>query len=300
MDIKVSIIIPAFNEESNILPLVEKFDQLLRNPNLQYEVILVDDGSTDKTYEIALQCQHKYEFLKIVRHRVRKGITDALLSGFDIASGDIFVYFPADLQYMPEDIPKLIAKFDDGYEVVTGWKVGKYEKRFVSDVYNWLSRILFQVPVHDLNSIKAFKREVVDKLPWRKDWHRYIVVMAYEAGFSIAEVKVTLYLRKYGKSKFGFWRIPIGVLDLIAVKFQISFMRKPLLFFGSIGGVLLLVGLIVGIIALYMRFGLGQGYRPLLYLVTFLGLSGLLLFVLGFLAETIAGIQDEIRRLGRK
>lgn len=220
-----------------------------------------------------------------------------MLSGFNIASGDIYVYFPADLQYLPEDIPKLINKLEEGYELVTGWKTGKYEKRVVSGIYNWVSRKLFKVPVHDLNSIKAFKKEVVDKLPWRKDWHRYMVVMAYEQGFNIAEVKVHLYPRKYGRSKFGFWRIPVGVLDLIAVKFQMSFMRKPMLFFGSISAALLLAGLIVGIIALYLRFGVGKGYRPLLYLVIFLGLSGLLLFVLGFLAEAIAGIHDELKKL---
>ena len=296
---EISIIIPAYNEEENIPILMEKLDEMIKEDGSAFEVVLVDDGSYDNTYNKAVEYQKRYEFLKVVRHKKNRGITDALLSGFNAASGEIFVFFPADLQYMPEDIPKLIAKIKEGYDVVTGWKVGRYENRLVSSVYNWLSRKLFRVPVHDLNSIKAFKREIVDNLPWRKDWHRYMVVMAYEQGYDISEVKVNLYPRKYGKSKFGFWRIPVGVLDLVAVKFQMSFMRKPMLFFGSIGGALILAALIVGIVALYLRFGLHRGYRPLAFLVIFLGISGLLLFVLGFLAEAIAGIRDEIKQLRR-
>jgi glycosyltransferase involved in cell wall biosynthesis len=297
---EISIIIPALNEEENIPILLEKLAGMIKKEELVFEVILVDDGSKDKTYKKAVDYQNKYDFLRALKHRKTKGITGALLSGFNVASGEIFVFFPADLQYMPEDISKLIAKIKEGYDVVTGWKVGKYENRFVSSVYNWLSRKLFRVPVHDLNSIKAFKKEVVEDLPWRKDWHRYMIVMAYEQGFDIGEVKVNLYPREYGKSKFGFWRIPVGVLDLLAVKFQLSFMRKPMLFFGSIGGVLILAALVVGIVALYLRFGIHRGYRPLAYLITFLGLSGLLLFALGFLAEAIAGIRDELRRLERR
>jgi glycosyltransferase involved in cell wall biosynthesis len=299
---EVSVIIPALNEKGNIPLLLEKFDSMIKiNEGSQsFEVILVDDGSEDGTYETALRLQKKYEFLKLTRHKRHRGITDALLSGFDIASGDIFVFFPADLQYLPEDIPKLVAKLKEGYDIVTGWKVGKYARQFVSGVYNFLSRRLFHIPVHDLNSIKAFRREVVEKLPWRKDWHRYMVVMAYERGYDVAEVKVDVYPRRYGKSNFGFWRIPVGVLDLIAVKFQISFMRKPMLFFGSVGGAFTLAGVIVGIYALYQRFVLHHGYRPLGYLIVLLIIVGILFFVLGFLAETIAGVQDELRRLEKK
>ena len=296
---EISVIIPAYNEEENIPILLEKLDEMIKKEGSAFEVVLVDDGSNDNTYSKAIEYQNKFDFLKVVRHKKTKGITDALLSGFNVANGEIFVFFPADLQYMPEDIPKLIARIKEGYDVVTGWKVGKYENRFISGVYNWLSRKLFRVPVHDLNSIKAFKKEVVENSPWRKDWHRYMVVMAYEQGFDIGEVKVNLYPRKYGKSKFGLWRIPVGVLDLIAVKFQMSFMRKPMLFFGSIGGVLILAALIVGIVALYLRFSLHRGYRPLGFLIIFLGISGLLLFIFGFLAEAIAGIRDEIEQLRR-
>jgi len=293
----VSIIVPAYNEEENIPFLVDAVDSMIKESGLHCELIIVDDGSEEETYIKAVEAQKKHNFIKVTRHKRRMGVTEALLSGFKMAEGDIFVYFPADLQYVPEDIPKMVEKIQEGYDIVCGWKVGKYNKRFVSNIYNALSRKLFHTPVHDLNSIKAFRREIINEIPWRKDWHRYMVVMAYEQGFNVGEVRVKLYPRRYGKSKFGGpGRAIIGVLDLIAVKFQISFMRKPMLFFGSIGGVLLLASLIVGIVALYLRFGLQHGYRPLIYLVIFLGLSGLILFIFGFLAEAIESIRDEIKK----
>ncbi|MDO9575938.1 MAG: glycosyltransferase [bacterium] len=297
----VSIIVPAYNEEENIPLLVDAVDNMMKESRLHCELIIVDDGSEDETYIKAVGAQKNQNFIKVTRHKRRMGVTEALLSGFKMAEGDVFVYFPADLQYASEDIPKMVEKIQYGYDIVCGWKVGKYNKKFVSNIYNALSRKLFHIPVHDLNSIKAFKREIINEIPWRKDWHRYMVVMAYEQGFNVGEVRVNLYPRRYGKSKFGGpGRAIVGVLDLIAVKFQLSFMRKPMLFFGSIGGILLLAALIVGIIALYMRFGLHHGYRALGFLVIFLGLGGLILFIFGFLAEAIAGIRDEIKTLKRK
>jgi len=297
----VSIIVPAYNEEENIPLLVDAVDSMIKESRLHCELIIVDDGSEDETYIKAVGAQKNQNFIKVTRHKRRMGVTEALLSGFKMAEGDIFVYFPADLQYASEDIPKMVEKIQGGYDIVCGWKVGRYNKRFVSNIYNALSRKLFHIPVHDLNSIKAFKREIINEIPWRKDWHRYMVVMAYEQGFNVGEVRVNLYPRRYGKSKFGGpGRAIVGVLDLIAVKFQLSFMRKPMLFFGSIGGILLLAALVVGIVALYMRFGLHHGYRPLGFLVIFLGLGGLILFIFGFLAEAIAGIRDEIKTLKRK
>ncbi|MFA5032423.1 MAG: glycosyltransferase family 2 protein [bacterium] len=295
MNTKISIIVPAHNEVENIPLLINEFHKIKLK---DYEVIIIDDGSTDDTYLEANKLVSKNKFLKVIRHKRKRGITDALISGVDAAAGDIIVFFPADLQYLPEEISKLTDKINEGYDIVTGWKTGKYEKWFVSGIYNTLSRKLFNIPVHDLNSIKAFTKEVFYKIPLRKDWHRYMVVLAWEQGFNVAEVKVTLYPRKYGKSKFGgIGRVFIGVLDLLAVKFQISFMRKPMLFFGTTGGILLVLTFIIGAIELYFRFVLLKGFRPMLYLIMFLGLSGLIFFVLGFLAEAIAGIQDEIKKI---
>jgi glycosyltransferase involved in cell wall biosynthesis len=294
---KVSIIVPAHNEEKNIPLLVEKFSEMFDNSKLSGEVILVDDGSTDKTLFLAQEYQKRYPFLKVVSHRTNRGITDALVTGFKNSRGDIFVFWPADLQYLPQDIPKLIDKMDEGFDVVCGWKEGNYGiKSFVSFIYNTLSRWIFGMKVHDLNSVKAFRKKIVEEIPiLRKDWHRFMVVMAKEKGFKIDEVRVKLYPRKYGKSKFGFWRIPIGFLDLLSVKFQISFMKKPMLLFGSSGILLILLGILAGLVALYLRIFLREGYRPILYLVILFMLLGFSSFALGFLAEAIAGLREELQ-----
>ncbi len=298
---KISVVVPAYNEEENIAPLLEHFDNMFRESRLDGEVLLVDDGSTDKTLELARESQKKYPFLKALPSKTHQGLTSALQRGFDNATGDIYLFWPADLQYMPEDIPKFIQKMKEGNDIVTGWKQGSYGiKSFVSFFYNGLSRWLFGIKVHDLNSVKAFRKQVLNDMPLRKDWHRYLVVMAAERGFKVDEVKIPLYPRKYGKSKFGFWRIPVGVLDLFSVKFQVSFMRKPMLLFGSIGLILFVLGFLTGLLALYLRIVQHEGFRPLLYLVILLVLSGLSLFALGFLAEAIVSVREEIEHLRKK
>jgi glycosyltransferase involved in cell wall biosynthesis len=300
-NIKVSVVVPAYNEVDNIDPLMEEFAQMFSRSRIRGEVILVDDGSTDGTYLKARECRQKYHFLKVVSHRRNLGIMQALMTGFSRARGRIFVFWPADLQYLPQDIPKLVERIDGGYDVVCGWKQGSYGlKRLVSFFYNLLSRMVFRIRVHDLNSVKAFRREVVDDVPMRKDWHRYMVVMAADKGYRVGEVKVNLYPRRSGESKFGFWRIPVGLLDLLSVKFQLSFMKKPLLLFGSAGLVLIFLGILTGGVTVYLRIAKSEGFRPLLYLVILLVLSGISLFALGFLAEVIAGLKEEIRSLKTK
>jgi glycosyltransferase involved in cell wall biosynthesis len=297
-EVKVSVVVPAYNEAENITPLMEEFSKMFSESKMKGEVILVDDGSTDGTFLKAKACQDKYSFLKVAVHKRNKGLTDALMTGFSIARGKIFVFWPADLQYLPEEIPKLVERIDAGYDVVCGWKQGRYGiKRFVSFVYNFLSRILFGVGVHDLNSVKAFRREIVNEVPLRKDWHRYMVVMAADKGYKIGEAKVKVYPRRFGQSKFGFWRIPIGFLDLLSVKFQISFMKKPLLLFGFSGLILIFLGILTGGVAIYLRIAKQEGLRPLLYLVILLTLMGISLFALGFLAEAIAGLKEKIDNL---
>lgn len=297
---KVSIVVPAHNEEGNIPQLVERIAELIRsNTGYEYELLLVDDGSTDNTHQVMLKCQAQHEFIKVIHHRNVRGITHALFSGFERASGEYYLFFPADLQYAPEEIPKLLEPLNRGADIVTGWKTGHYHRAFVSTVYNSLSRWLFKLPIHDLNSVKAFRREVVDALPLRRDWHRYMVALAAQEGYRIEEVRVNIYPRSWGRSKFGFWRIPIGILDLLAVKFHISFSKRPMLLFGSAGGASILLGIIAGLVALYYRIFLHQGHRALLYLVILLILAGLSLFALGLLAEAIAGVEERISRLER-
>jgi glycosyltransferase involved in cell wall biosynthesis len=298
---RVSVLVPAYNEEENIIPLVERFAEVFGRKGMDAEIVLIDDGSTDRTHERAKECQARFPFLRIVRHRRNLGLTEALKTGFREASGEVLVFYPADLQYDPKDLPLLTEKISEGYDLVAGWKEGDYGLRgLTSYFYNALSRLLFHIDVHDLNSVKAFRRTVADSITLRKDWHRYFVVLAAEHGFRISEVKIPLYPRKHGKSKFGILRIPVGILDMIHVKFQMVFMRKPMLFFGTIGVLLFLIGLAAGVYALYQRFVLFQGFRPLLYFVVLSVLSGIVFFSLGFLLEVLMTMLEKLEEITRE
>jgi len=298
----VSVIIPAYNEEGNIPDLCRLFSEMVEKSGYKFELVLIDDGSTDTTYEKIKEASRKYDFIIYRRHPLNFGLTDALRTGFKAATGNVYVFYPADLQYLPEDIPALVTPImEKGVDVVAGWKQGKYKKRFVSSVYNYLSRKIFGLKVHDLNSVKAFKASVVRDMFLRKDWHRYLVVLAADKGYKIDEVKMPLYDRHWGKSKFsGLFRIFVGVLDMIAVKAQLSLLKKPLLFFGMSGFAFFGVGTLVGIYALYLRFIEGQGFRPMLYLVLLLIGLGVALFILGFLAESLAAMKEELSAVRRK
>jgi hypothetical protein len=184
-------------------------------------------------------------------------------------------------------------------DVVTGTKQGQYEKAFVSGIYNGLCRALFGVNVTDLNSVKAFRRQVMELQPLRPDWHRYMVVIAAVEGFRIESRPVPLHPRRAGQSKFDWRRIPVGVVDLLSVWFQVRFGRKPMLFFGVVGAILFLVGFLAGIFALVLRFGFGVGFRPLLNLVETMVICGVVLFGFGFVGELVAGLREENRELAR-
>jgi glycosyltransferase involved in cell wall biosynthesis len=292
---QVSVVVPAHNEEENLPALLEAFDDVFRRERIAGELILVDDGSTDRTYPKARDLGNRYRFLRIYSHKTREGVTAALNTGFSVARGRFLFFFPADLQYHPQELPQMIDRLSSGFDVVTGWKQGRYGgKRLVSVIYNLLCRMLFEIPVHDLNSIKGFKREVLPGLAFRKDWHRYLVVMAHEQGFKVTEVKVKLYPRKFGKSKFGLWRIPVGFLDLLAVKFQISFSKKPLLFFGSLGLIMVATGILIGLGAILWLVFRHEAYRPVLYLVMLLEILGISFFGLGFLGEILIEMQNRM------
>jgi glycosyltransferase involved in cell wall biosynthesis len=297
----VSVLVPAKDEAPNLPEFVRQCDEALRPAGFSFEVIVVDDGSRDESARVLRELSRQYPFLRLVTHRRQRGIADALRSAGEVARGDIFVFYPADLQYRPADIPGLVAPILAGRaDIVTGTKQGKYEKAFVSSVYNTLCRWLFGVRVTDLNSVKAYRREVMLNVPMRPDWHRYMVVIAAADGFRLDSLPVPLYPRQAGVSKFGWKRIPVGVLDLISVWFQLRFGRKPMLFFGLAGAILFLVGLVAGITALVLRFGYGIGFRPLLNLVETMVISGIALFGFGFVGEMVAGMREENREMLRQ
>jgi glycosyltransferase involved in cell wall biosynthesis len=296
----VSVLVPAKDEAENLPEFVQRCAQALGSAGFSFEVIVVNDGSRDGTDRVLRDLERQYPFLAVVTHRRQRGIADSLRSAGEVAHGDVFVFYPADLQYLPEDIPALVAPILQGRaDIVTGTKQGKYEKAFVSNVYNALCRWLFGVGVTDLNSVKAYRREVMLGVPLRPDWHRYMVVMAAADGYRLTSHPVPLYPRRAGISKFNWRRIPVGLLDLISVWFQLRFGRKPMLFFGVGGAVLFVIGILAGIAALVLRFGYGIGLRPLLNLVETMVISGIVLFGFGFLGEMIAGMREETREIAR-
>ena len=294
----VSILVPAKDEAENLPLFMEQASAAFASAPQRYEIIVIDDGSVDDSWSVLQQLAAQYPFLRPVRHSVKRGIADALRTGYLHSRGGILVFYPADLQYKPEDIPRLVAPIiADEADIVAGYKDGKYEKAFVSGIYNSLSRSLFKVTVRDLNSVKAYRREVMDALPNRPDWHRYMVVMAAAQGFKVSEVRVPLYPRNAGQSKFGIGRIPVGLLDMLAVWFELRFARKPLLLFGMMGAGLFVVGVIVGIIAILWRVIGGVGFRPLINLVETCLTVGSVFFATGLIGELIAAQRAELSQL---
>jgi len=294
--VDVSILVPAKDEAPNLPTFLELCRESLTSQPWRFEVVVVDDGSRDGTAQVLTQLRHDYPFLRVVTHRRQRGIADALRSASDAARGDIFVFYPADLQYLPEDIPRLVEPILAGdADMVTGTKQGKYDKAFVSNLYNGLCRALFGVPVTDLNSVKAYRREVMQGVPLRPDWHRFMVVIAAADGFRLTSRAVPLYPRQAGVSKFNWKRIPVGVLDLASVWFQLRFGRKPLLFFGVAGAILFFVGFLGGVAAFIIRFGFGVGFRPLINLIETMVISGIALFGFGFVGEMIAGMREDLQ-----
>lgn len=308
-----AVVVPAFNEAPVIPDLVRELRAAFRDLGLSGQVILVDDGSTDGTADLARREAAGWEDFRVVGHRKNLGKTEAMLTAADLTDRTYLVLFDADLQHRPEEIARYLAKLQEGWDVVTGRKVGAYDKRGVSSVYNALSRRIFNVPVSDLNSMKAFRAEILDGMFLRHDWHRFFVVLAHARGYKVTELDIELLPRRAGQPKFqGLRRIVIGVMDLLSVWFMLFFSRKPLLLFGATGFALATLGALVGLLAVYLRFlhpMLGfapyippMGYRPLLTLVSILETLGFLLVGFGLVSEQIAQVRfelDDLRRKGR-
>lgn len=299
-DPRVSVLVPAMDEAENLPEFLRQCAAMIAAATVPYEVVVVDDGSGDDTPAVLRAEAARYPWLRSVRHRSRRGIADALRSGYLSARGDILVFYPADLQFRPEDIPRLVQPIlDGGSDMVTGFKQGKYEKAFVSGIYNGLSRRLFDIPVRDLNNVKAYRREIMANQPVRPDWHRYMIVLAHAQGYTVSEVPVPLYPRHAGKSKFGLSRIPIGVLDMLAVWFELRFGQKPLLAFGMLGAGLFALGLLAGLVALVVLLTQGIGMRWVWTLIQTCLILGSVFFATGLLGEQVAVTRAEQRELRR-
>lgn len=298
----ISVFIPARNEAGNIAPLFNKIARAFESMRVSGEIIFVDDGSTDKTWDEATNAAARYPFARLFRHRKSLGLTEAMRTGFPHCRGDAVVFLPSDLESDPEeDIPRLVGKLNEGYDVVAGWRQGRRDgKVFASAIANVVSQKLFGIKVHDMNWIKAFRREVVENLHLRSDWHRYILILAAAQGYRIGEVQVNYYPRQKGKSHYGFGRIPISFLDVLVVRFLLTFSRKPMLFFGGIGLGLGAISITTfAVLAVMYLIDLGQR-RPVFDFAGVLLIAGVLFFVVGFLAELIVNQNERIDDLERR
>ncbi len=295
-----AVVIPAFNEAPVVPDLIAELRATFERHGLDGEILVVDDGSTDGTGDLVEKEAAGWGSVRVLRHRTNLGKTAAMLTAARSTDRTFLVLFDADLQHLPDEIPRFLERLHDGSDIVTGRKVGAYDKRAVSSLYNVLSRRIFRVPVSDLNSMKAFRREILDELHLRHDWHRFFVVLAHARGYSVTEIDIELYPRRAGVSKYtGFFRIVVGVMDLLSVWFLLLFSRKPLLLFGFSGAALIGLGAVVGGVAFYLRFVEGFGFRPLLYLVILLETVGFLLVGFGLVAEMVAQLREEVDSLRR-
>ena len=296
-----AVVVPAYNEAPVVPALLRELKETFEKHRLEGEVLLVDDGSSDGTAGLARAEAGEWSALRVLEHRRNMGKTEAILTAARETDRSVLVVFDADLQHSPEEIPRFLEKISAGWDIVCGRKVGDYEKQRVSSAYNWLSRRLFRVPASDLNSMKAFRTAVLDDIRLRRDWHRFFVVLAHMKGYSVTEIDITLYPRRAGISKYrGAWRVIGGVIDLLSVSFLTIVSRKPLLLFGTVGVLLVLMGIAVGIVSIYLRFAHGLGFRPLLDLVVLLETVGFTVFGFGLLAEMVAELREEVEALGAR
>ena len=302
---QLSVLVPARNEAGNATELVARVGRAFAALGLaadEGELVFVDDGSTDGTGPLVDGLAGQHSFLHVIHHRRNRGLTAALQTGFRAVRGEYVLFLPADLESDPEtDIPLLFGKLKEGYDVVSGWRQGRKEgKVFASGIYNAVSRGLFGLTLHDMNWIKGFRREVIETLPpLRSDWHRFLLHIAAHQGYRIGEVPTPWQRRRSGRSKFGFRRIPISLLDVIVIWFLLTFSAAPMRFFGGLGLTALLVSgaTYAGLLAFWL---IAQTQiRPLFWTAGGLAIAGLLLFLIGFLAELIVTQGERLGELER-
>jgi glycosyltransferase involved in cell wall biosynthesis len=290
----VSVVIPLLNEEESLPELASHLESVLSRvaPN-NYEVLFIDDGSTDRSYDVIRDIHARNQRFRAVRFRRNYGKSAALAVGFADCKGDIVVTMDADLQDDPNEIPSLITKLDEGYDLVSGWKRKRYDpwhKTVPSKLFNAVTSSMSGIKLHDFNcGLKGYRREVIQTVQVYGEMHRYIPALAHWEGFRVTEIPVQHHARKYGSSKFGMSRFLKGFLDLLTVMFTTRYIKRPLHFFGTVGALFALVGIATDMY-LVVEWMLGRtalSNRPLFLFGIALLIVGVQLISLGLLGEMI-------------
>jgi glycosyltransferase involved in cell wall biosynthesis len=298
--VKLSFVIPAYNEEESIIQLYEEI--VANRGNYQYEIIFIEDGSTDGTFAKMQNLAERDANVKVIRFRKNLGKAAALQCGFNHAGGEVVFTMDADLQDNPKEIPHFIEKLEEGYDLVTGWKKKRRDplnKRLPSKFFNFFASVSFGLKLHDFNcGFKAYKKEVIKELDIYGEMHRYIPAMAHSRGFQVAEIVVEHRSRQFGKSKYGWKRYIRGFLDLMTVKLLTHYSRSPLYLFGNVGAFLTIIGFLIALYLSVLKIFYNQALsnRPLLFLAILLIMVGLQFFSLGLLSELIVNQNRKLNK----
>ena len=299
----ISVVVPLYNEEDNVQLLYEEIKGVLDTMAEQAEIVFVDDGSRDNTLAKLEAIQAGDDHVRVVSLRRNFGQTAAMTAGFDHARGGVIITMDGDLQNDPHDIPQLVGKLNEGYDVVTGWRHDRQDaflsRRLPSQLANRLISWVTGVGLHDYGcTLKAFRREVIDNINLYGEMHRFIPAIASGMGISFTEVKVNHRARRFGTSKYGISRTIRVVLDLITVKFMLSYATRPLHVFGTVGVVSSLLGVTIGLILTVQRqlFGIALANRPLLLLAVLLIFMGIQFITIGLLAELVVRTYHESQK----
>jgi len=302
---KLTIVVPLYNERESVEELYGKIIGTCEKEGYEFEILFVDDGSTDGSDLVLEEIRERDERVELIRFRVNTGKAAALQAGFDEAAGDYVVTMDADLQDEPAEIPSLIAALEGGLDMVSGWKKNRRDplsKRLPSRVFNYVVRFFSGLELHDFNcGLKGYRREVVKSLRLYGELHRYIPMLAKFSGYRVGEIEVTHHPRKYGRSKYGLKRFIAGFLDLLTVILLTRYTSKPLHLFGSAGLLFCFIGGLVNLYILKIWVGTGfrsiQGRVPLLLGGVFLFLLGVQFIFTGLLAELITHTRTD--RVGK-
>ena len=296
----ISVVVPLYNEEENALLLYEELQSVLSGLLQTWEIIFIDDGSSDRTLEILGNIQKNDACVRVVGLRRNFGQTAAMTAGFDHAHGDIIITMDGDLQNDPHDIPRMIEKLNEGFDVVTGWRFHRkdpyFSRKLPSMIANRVISWVTGVKLHDYGcTLKAFRHDVIKNINLYGEMHRFIPAIASGMGVSFTELKVNHRPRRFGASKYGISRTVRVILDLITVKFMLSYATRPLHVFGMVGAVSSSFGVLTVFIMTIQRqfFGVPMGNRPLLLLAILLIFMGIQFITIGLLAELVVRTYHE-------